>query len=276
MDKLIQKLPIRSKQLHTPVVLLANINQTHFMSLGAEYYKPLYKSLKSQENLGQPILLVANVTNPLMTIEQRAENLTQKIKKVTSKYEKVHLIAHSFSGIDARCAISMMGLHKKVHSLTTLSSPHHGCAVIEKANKNPHSVGNISHTEKAIEALGLSMANAQEFSAPNMAAFNKIATDRADVGYYSFGSKQKEMAMSEMLRANYQKITDHRLEIETDGIMCLPDVKWGKYLVTFEHDHLEVAGLNPRVYPRHVAALLIDNLRVHDVRSFDEAGGRFA
>ena len=55
--------------------------------------------------------------------------------------------------------------------------------------------------------------------------------------------------------------------------MCVPDVKWGKYLITFEHDHLEVAGLNPRVFPRHVASLMIDNLRVHDVRRFEEAEG---
>ena len=84
---------------------------------------------------------------------------------MTSNYEKVHLIAHSFAGIDARCAISMMGLHENVHSLTTLCTPHHGCAIIEKSNKCPQSVGEISHSEKAIEALGLSMANAQEFSA---------------------------------------------------------------------------------------------------------------
>jgi hypothetical protein len=115
------------------------------------------------------------------------------------------------------------------------------------------------------------MLNAQEFTSQNMAAFNEIAPDHWDVGYYSFGAKQKEKELSAMLRANFAKITDHAIEIETDGINLVPEMKWGKYLVTFEHDHLEVVGFNPKVKVRHVASLMIDNLRVHDQRRFGQA-----
>ena len=82
------------------------------------------------------------------------------------------------------------------------------------------------------------------------------------------------MQLGEMMRANFQKITDHLIEIETDGINVVPEMKWGKYLVTFEHDHLEVVGFNPKVKPHHVASLVIDNLRVHDQHRFGDSKKR--
>lgn len=36
--------------------------------------------------------------------------------------------------------------------------------------------------------------------------------------------------------------------------------------MAFEHDHLEVVGFNPKVNPNHVAALMIDNLKLHDTK----------
>jgi len=35
------------------------------------------------------------------------------------------------------------------------------------------------------------------------------------------------------------------MEVDTDGLVRTEDTRWGDYLLTFEHDHLEVAGLNP-------------------------------
>ena len=68
-----------------------------------------------------------------------------------------------------------------------------------------------------------------------------------------------------MLRANFEKITQHRLEVETDGLVRLEDQQWGKYLLTFEHDHLEIIGFNHRVSPRHVTNLVVDNIRLNEI-----------
>lgn len=121
--------------------------------------------------------------------------------------KKVHIVAHSFSGIDARFAISQMGLHASVKSLTTICSPHHGLTLIDRAKAYPEQYGDLSHTEHAIEALGMSLRNAGEFTSKNMHAFNQIATDADGVQYYSFGAKRKEMQIGDLLRANYEKIT---------------------------------------------------------------------
>ena len=51
------------------------------------------------------------------------------------------------------------------------------------------------------------------------------------------------------------------MEKECDGLVRPEEAKWGKYLLTFEHDHLDLVGFNPRINPFHVAAMLADNIR---------------
>lgn len=113
-------------------------------------------------------------------------------------------------------------------------------------------------------ALGMSYRNVQEFATPNMNHFNAACPDHPDVQYASFGAWRKELQHNELLRANWQTITDHAIEVRTDGMTTVDEVKWGTYLVTFEHDHFEVAGLNPRVGCDHVANLLMDQARIAD------------
>eukprot|EP00352_Strombidinopsis_acuminata_P000259 CAMPEP_0176339990 /NCGR_PEP_ID=MMETSP0126-20121128/1201_1 /TAXON_ID=141414 ORGANISM="Strombidinopsis acuminatum, Strain SPMC142" /NCGR_SAMPLE_ID=MMETSP0126 /ASSEMBLY_ACC=CAM_ASM_000229 /LENGTH=60 /DNA_ID=CAMNT_0017683901 /DNA_START=648 /DNA_END=830 /DNA_ORIENTATION=+ len=43
------------------------------------------------------------------------------------------------------------------------------------------------------------------------------------------------------------------------------EAKWGRYLLTFDHDHFEVIGLIPNINARHVANLVTDNLRVNEI-----------
>jgi len=55
------------------------------------------------------------------------------------------------------------------------------------------------------------------------------------------------------------------MEVKCDGLVRTPDAKWGTYLLTFEHDHLEVVGLNPRVNIKHVVNLMTDNCRACEI-----------
>lgn len=45
------------------------------------------------------------------------------------------------------------------------------------------------------------------------------------------------------------------------------DCEWGRYLVTFEHDHLEIAGFNVDVRPHSVYNLLLDNIKLCEVKN---------
>ena len=95
----------------------------------------MLRGLRDAENINQKVTFMPVVTSPHMTIAHRAEALANQFDSLidSAKYPKVHLICHSFGGVDARLALSEMGLSDKVHSLTTLATPHHGCALVNQA-----------------------------------------------------------------------------------------------------------------------------------------------
>lgn len=73
--------------------------------------------------------------------------------------------------------------------------------------------------------------------------------------------------MSELLRPGYEIITNHEIMHECDGFNRVADMKWGRYLITFDHDHFDVVGFNPVVNPQHVANIVTDNLRLCEAKS---------
>lgn len=243
---------MRSRQLKSPLIFAANIPLTYFNAMGMQFYAQIGKSLTQQRNITKPKdILVANTVSANMSIEQRAERLAVQIKKAyeANGGKRMHLVTHSFAGIDARCALSLFGMDKYVRSLTTLCSPHRGCALISEHMKRPQETSNIHQMEKTFEVLGMSLKNAEEFHHSNMEAFNQVATDAQEVDYYSFGAKKKELQMSELLRPGYEIITNHEIMHECDGMNRVSDTKWARYLLTFDHDHFDVVGFNPNVNP---------------------------
>ena len=49
--------------------------------------------------------------------------------------------------------------------------------------------------------------------------FNLVAEDSKKVQYYSFGSKKRELQISELLRHGYEVITEHKIQYECDGMV---------------------------------------------------------
>lgn len=64
------------------------------------------------------------------SIENSAKEITQRIEEIRreSGAEKVNIIAHSKGGLDCRYAISKLGAAPYIASLTTINTPHRGCA----------------------------------------------------------------------------------------------------------------------------------------------------
>ena len=136
MDNIKRVLPIRKYQLQKPLVIAFNIHLTHLNAYGTAHYDRLKDVLlrKSGANLSeQSVYLLPNVTNLDTSIERRAHSMSQRIDRLMSKTgaKQCHLVAHSFTGVDARAAISMYGSHNQVESLTTICSPHLGMKLVD-------------------------------------------------------------------------------------------------------------------------------------------------
>ena len=125
----------------------------------------------------------------------------------------------------------------------------------------------MNFIEKSLSVVGMGIKNINEFAQHNIDDFNLVAEDSDRVKYFSFGSKKRELQISELLRHGYEVITEHKIQYECDGMVEVNECRWGTYLVTFDHDHFEVIGLNPAVVPKHVASIVTDNIRKTEIDS---------
>lgn len=113
MDKLAKAAPsIRSFKVSAPIVFAPNVQVTHLKSWSDEfgYYRPMMDALLSQNNVNT-VFFMPNVVSPMATIEDRAKMLAKNLsnKKKLFENQRVHLVTHSFAGVDARAAISLYG-----------------------------------------------------------------------------------------------------------------------------------------------------------------------
>ena len=117
MDKISKAVAIRQRTLTQPVVVVVNMPTTFYKANNGAFYRPLMECFKNQENVdsGQ-VHFVPNIVSPLFTIEERAAHLTSKVRRKALEIESstVHLVAHSFAGVDARVALSLNGLNDQV------------------------------------------------------------------------------------------------------------------------------------------------------------------
>ena len=91
----------------------------------------MMQALSKQPRTG-PVIFLPNIVSPVATIEERAKQLAKNLvqKREELDCDRVHLVTHSFAGVDARAAISMFNADQDVRSLTTLATPHLGLTLI--------------------------------------------------------------------------------------------------------------------------------------------------
>ena len=74
MDKISKVVPIRSRPVTKPILLVPNIPTTFYKAFKGSHYNTLLECFKGQKNLNKAnIHLIPNIVSPLFTIEQRAE-----------------------------------------------------------------------------------------------------------------------------------------------------------------------------------------------------------
>ena len=92
---------------------------------GLEYFRGLSGIYPEKTTLFPPVSVLGSVG-------LRAQELADRIVK-RFPAGAVHIIAHSMGGLDARCLIArnLNGLAKRVVSLSTISTPHHGSRIAD-------------------------------------------------------------------------------------------------------------------------------------------------
>jgi triacylglycerol lipase len=85
--------------------------------------------------------------DPTGSVQDRGNQLAEKILKQTAPGDKVHILAHSMGGLDARHAISKRtDLVDRVATLVTIGTPHRGSPVADAvANETGPLLDRIPH-----------------------------------------------------------------------------------------------------------------------------------
>jgi pimeloyl-ACP methyl ester carboxylesterase len=164
------------------------------------------------------------------SVELRSLQLKAKVEEVLAKTgaEKVHIIAHSMGGLDARKMIVDLGMAEKVASLTTIGTPHHGTVLSDRVlshggNHLIDSLQNAVHLD--LEGfIDLTTAVCEEF---NSRAENDEAKN--DVFYQTYSSFEQGNDIFLPLIASWFFI--HSIEGHNDGLVPVRSQQWKSELV---------------------------------------------
>ena len=176
---------MNNSQTQAPIVLVHGILGFNQLTLGgskvADYFRSIPDALRSDGHLvPEPPRL-----NPAGSIRERAQDLKNYLESnVDLNGKKVHLIAHSMGGLDARFMISELGMADRVLSLTTIGTPHHGSPIADIFIAGTEPV--LSHV---MEHLGIDVKGAADLTTGLAKDFNNDVADAPGVRYFCIAGR---------------------------------------------------------------------------------------
>ena len=91
------------------------------------YFNGVAAHLQAQQHQ-----VIETQVNPIGSVAQRGDLLAKEILRRAPAGERVHIIAHSMGGLDARHAITnVAGFKDRVETLVTIGTPHRGSPVAD-------------------------------------------------------------------------------------------------------------------------------------------------
>lgn len=184
-------------------------------------------------------------------IATNAQQLKEEIEHIcqAEACDKVNIIAHSKGGVDARYMISRLGMHTRVASLTTMSTPHHGSHLSATVLSLPRWLIHLPcfFINGFYRLMGDAHpdihAAARDITDGAMAEFNRKTPDHPSVYYQSYSSHVSK-ANAFLVYIPYQ-ISRHCEQDETDGLVSVQSSQWGDYRgqVDGNPNHLQMVDL---------------------------------
>lgn len=187
-------------------------------------------------------------------LQARATDLGAEVRRVLARShaEKVHVIAHSMGGLDARCLIvDVPGMADRIASLTTIGTPHLGTSWADAAL----GFGGDYLVNAARQFINLD--GFRDLSTAACQAFNERAQDHEatnSVRYQTFASTQERASTFLPLQPSWLVIQAR--EGANDGLVSANSQLWRPELVardgtrktihqqriSFSADHLSQIG----------------------------------
>ncbi len=162
------------------------------------------------------------------SVSQRANELAHKVRKFLEEtgFSKVHVIAHSMGGLDARHMIVDEDMQDTVATLTTIGTPHLGTSFADQGLELTG--GLIDYVRK----MDLDLRGFKDLQTDVAIAFNQRA-QKAEAGspvhYVVYASKQDKNRVFSLLQPSWEII--HETEGENDGLTSVASQSWVPTLI---------------------------------------------
>ncbi len=176
-------------------------------------------------------------------VTQRAKDLKVEIQRVLDKsgYNKVHIIAHSMGGLDARHMIVNEDMADKVISLTTIGTPHLGTSTSDRSVDLGFETV-IKGFRMFINLEGFRDLTTRACREFNEHARNSEATN--DVIYQTYASYQDRQQVFLPFHKSWDLI--NKVEGLSDGLVPFSSQKWTDQLVA---DNGVVKIIRQQIFP---------------------------
>lgn len=194
--------------------------------------------------------------SPANSIAVRSAQLATEIDQILKKSgaEKVNIVAHSMGGLDARYLISTLKYGDRIASLVTISTPHHGTPLADKAlDRGPKSqammaalVNMMGSTIAGNEAAknNDALAAAHDLTVDFVTnSFNPANPDDAHVYYQSWGALSGPGSgdtLKTLMLPGWLMLT--AIAGPNDGVVPTESAHWGEYKSDLIADHLDLIG----------------------------------
>ena len=168
------------------------------------------------------------------SVPARAAKLVELIDKLG--HPRVDLICHSLGGLDARYALSKLGLAARVRALVTIGTPHHGTPIADLLALRP-----LARARATLARLGLPIEALDWLTTWRLRALNAELADVAGVRYASVVTATDDRArVHPLLRATHLYLA--RAHGASDGLVPRASQIWGEVIAEAEIDHWAQIG----------------------------------
>ena len=171
----------------------------------------------------------------MASVPERARALVAKIEALP--HERVDIIAHSLGGLDARYALSKLGLHKRVRALVTIGTPHRGTPIADLATDGP-----LGLARRAIGKIGIQIHALDWLSTSALARFNAEVNDVPGVRYACVVAGIRDPKTPIALAIAPLHAYLRRVAGPNDGLVPISSQYWGETLAEIEADHFAQVG----------------------------------
>jgi len=164
-------------------------------------------------------------------VDQRAADLKQNILNILDEtgVEKINIIAHSMGGLDTRHMMfndrNAGRIHKRIASLTTISTPHAGSPFADWG------LDNLSQIPFLLKKIGLDVDAFQDLRTDTCKAFNEHPevlefelSCQSRIIFQTYAGRQNFWGIFNLLKGPFRIIEEK--EGENDGLVSVQSAQW--------------------------------------------------